>query len=83
MAVRKRIDQVFGMLPDAAVHIGDAWLGKTVQKGELTFNVKSNFKLKEVDGGVATIESKGEVAYNDEGKVNSPGCMQKRLLISL
>lgn len=60
--VRKSIDQVVNILPDSAIHIGDTWSGKTVQKGELTFNVKSNFKLKDVDDGIATIESKGEVA---------------------
>lgn len=46
--IKKSIEQLFSVLPDSVIHIGDTWQKKTRQKGEIDMNVTSTFKLKDI-----------------------------------
>jgi len=46
----------------------------TQPKGKINLNVSSDFKLKDIDDGVAIIESDGKLA-SDKGQVNVMGTM--------
>jgi hypothetical protein len=53
---------MFTIFPDSAVRTGDKWKTITRQEGEFSFIVKTFYKLKAIEGGVAIIESEGELA---------------------
>lgn len=59
--VKKSIEQLFSVLPESAKNVGDTWKKNSKQKGEIDMNVSSTFKLKEIEDGIATIESEGEM----------------------
>jgi hypothetical protein len=44
------------------VHIGDKWKLFSNEKSDISFNVKNFYTLKEINDGVASIESNGEIA---------------------
>jgi hypothetical protein len=59
--IKKNIEQLFSTLPNTVTHVGDTWKKDLQQKGEIDMNVASTFKLKNIEEGVATIESEGEI----------------------
>lgn len=54
------------MLPDSTKRVGDVWERNTRQNGEIGVNVSSKYTLKEIKGGIATIESEGEMKTEKE-----------------
>jgi hypothetical protein len=70
--VKKSIEQLFSVLPDGAMRIGDTWQKKIQQKGEIDMNVASTFTLKDIEDGIAHIESEGEMTSN-KGEANVMG----------
>jgi hypothetical protein len=70
--IKKNIEQLFSVLPDTTKKVGDVWKRNTLQKGEIDMNVSSTFTLKEIDGGIATIESEGEMS-SEPGESNVMG----------
>jgi hypothetical protein len=64
--VKKNIEQLFSVLPDSTKRVGDVWERNTMQNGEIGVNVSSKFTLKEIKGGIATIESEGEMKTEKE-----------------
>ena len=70
--IKKSIEQLFTVLPEAAKNVGDTWTKNTKQKGEIDMNVTSSFKLKDIEDGVATIESEGELT-SEKGQSNMMG----------
>jgi hypothetical protein len=72
--VKRNIDELFNVFPDSSIHIGDTWKMNTQQKGQINLNVSSDYKLKDIDDGVAIIESEGELA-SDKGQVDVMGTL--------
>lgn len=70
--VKKSIEQLFSVLPDGAMRIGDTWQKKARQKGEIDMNVTSTFTLKDIEDGIASIESEGEMT-SDKGEAHVMG----------
>jgi hypothetical protein len=70
--VKKSIEQLFTVLPESAKNVGDTWTKNTKQKGEIDMNVTSNFKLKDIEDGIATIESEGELT-SEKGETSMMG----------
>ncbi|MBO9200795.1 MULTISPECIES: DUF6263 family protein [Niastella] len=62
--LKKNIDQLFNLYPDAAIHVGDSWKTSATQKGEIPLDVQLTNKLKDIDDDIATIKSKGVVSSN-------------------
>lgn len=70
--VKKSVEQLFSILPESAKNVGDIWKKNTMQKGEIDMNVSSTFKLKDIEDGIATIESEGEMT-SDKAEANTMG----------
>lgn len=68
--VKKSIERLFNILPDSAVQVGDTWKKNTKEAGEINMTVASTFKLKDMEDGIASIESEGEMTSDkDETQV--------------
>lgn len=67
--IKKNIEQLFKLFPDSTLQIGDTWTIQSKQKGEIDFNVATTYTLKDIDDGIAIIESEGEMS-NDKGAAN-------------
>lgn len=59
--IKNNMDQLFKIFPDSAVHLGDKWKLNSKQSGEFPLNVTSFFKLDDINDGVVTIKTKGEL----------------------
>jgi len=59
--IKKNIDQAFHLFPDSAIQVGDTWKMQSQQKGDVLLNETSNYKLKDIDDGIAYIESEGQM----------------------
>jgi hypothetical protein len=59
-----------------AIKIGDTWKMHSQEKGQIALNVSSDYKLKDINDGVAEVESKGEMT-SDKGEVNMMGTSVK------
>jgi hypothetical protein len=70
--IKKNLDQLFTIFPDSAIRIGDKWKIESKQEGEFGLNVKTFYRLKDIQDGVAVIESEGELV-SDESPVNLAG----------
>ena len=70
--IKKNLDQLFTIFPDSAVRIGDKWKIDSKQEGEFGLNVKTFYKLKDIQDGVAIIESEAELE-SDGTPVNLTG----------
>jgi len=70
--VKKSLEQMFNLLPGSAKQVGDTWQQNTKQKGEIDLNVTSTFKLQDIEDGIASIESEGEMT-SDKGTANIMG----------
>ncbi|HEX6426428.1 MAG TPA: DUF6263 family protein [Niastella sp.] len=60
--IKKNIDQAFHLFPDSAIQVGDTWKVQSQQKGDIPLNETSNYKLKDINDGIAYIESEGQLA---------------------
>jgi hypothetical protein len=74
--VKKNINELFNIFPDSAIKIGDTWKMHSQEKGQIALNVSSDYKLKDINDGVAEVESKGEMT-SDKGEVNMMGTSVK------
>jgi len=70
--VKKSIEQMFSILPDSDVQVGDTWKKSTKQAGEFNMTATSTFKLKDLEDGIASIESEGELK-SDKGETQVMG----------
>ena len=70
--VKKNVELLFSIFPDSSMRIGYTWQKNMQQKGEINMNVTSTFKLKDIDDGVAFIESEGEMT-SDKNESNLMG----------
>jgi hypothetical protein len=70
--LKKNLDQLFNLYPDAAIHVGDSWKTDVTQKGEIPLFVQLTNKLKDIDDDIASIKSKGEVS-SDKANANIMG----------
>jgi hypothetical protein len=59
--VKKSIEQLFSVLPDRKIQVGDTWKKNAQQTGEFNLNVASTFRLKDIEDGIASIASEGEL----------------------
>ena len=59
--IKKNLAQLFRIFPDSAVHVGDNWELESKQGGDFGLNIKTDYILKEIDNGIATIESKASL----------------------
>jgi hypothetical protein len=59
--VRRNMDQLFGILPDSSIHIGDKWHLNPSQKGELGLETSTTFTLTDIRDRTAFIESEGTI----------------------
>jgi hypothetical protein len=70
--IKKNMDQLLNLFPDTTLRIGDTWTLSSKQPGEIAFKVTTTYTLKDIDDGIAIIESRGEMA-NDKGVANVMG----------
>lgn len=63
--IKKNMEELFKIFPDSAVHVGDKWKLSSVQKDEVSLDIKSTYILKDIRDGVAIIESEGEVSSDN------------------
>jgi hypothetical protein len=66
------MEELFKIFPDSAVHVGDRWKLSSIQKDEISLNVKNTYLLKDIHNGIAIIESEGEIS-SDNTVGNSMG----------
>jgi hypothetical protein len=59
--VKKNIEEIFGIYPDSAMHIGGTWNSITKEKGDMNFLVKNQYTLQSISDGIAEIESHGQM----------------------
>ncbi|AEW03411.1 hypothetical protein A4D02_35995 [Niastella koreensis] len=59
--IKKNIDQAFHLFPDSAIQVGDKWKMQSQQNGEIPLNETSSYTLKDIDDGIAYIESEGQM----------------------
>lgn len=59
--IKKNIDQAFHLFPDSAIQVGDTWKMQSQQNGEIPLNETSSYTLKDIDDGIAYIESEGQM----------------------
>lgn len=59
--IRKNMEQLFRIFPDSAVHVGDKWRMTTDEQDEVKMTIKSVFTLEDINDGVATIRSSGDI----------------------
>ena len=59
--IQKNLDQLFKIFPDSAVHIGDRWRLTSQDNADIAFQVKNIYALRSIKGGIADIESEGEI----------------------
>ncbi len=59
--IKKNITDLFKIFPDSAIYVGDKWKIETKEEGEIGFNTVQFFTLKNIRGGIATIESTGNI----------------------
>jgi hypothetical protein len=60
--IQKGMEQIFQIFPDSAVHVGDKWKLSKRQSDELGVTAHSNFTLKSIEDGIATISANGVIA---------------------
>lgn len=59
--IKKNIEQLFRLFPDSTVHIGDKWKLSTTQNDGIPIHVTGSFAIKDISGGIALIQSEGEI----------------------
>ena len=71
--IKKNITQLFQIFPDSAVHVGDKWRIFSDQHDEFKTQATTFYSLKEINDGIATIESKGEMKAASPQPINIMG----------
>lgn len=66
--VNKNTRQLFGVIPDSAVRIGDSWTKQYEETGEINFNVSVTYVLEKYTEGIAYISSSGMINSNNNAK---------------
>lgn len=65
--VNKNTRQLFGVIPDTAVRVGDTWTRQYTEKGDIALGITVIYTLNKVDNGIAFISSSGIIkAENSE-----------------
>jgi hypothetical protein len=59
--IKMKLDELLWIFPDSAVQVGDKWKSFSTEKNDINFKVRKLFTLKSIDGGVANIESEGQI----------------------
>lgn len=57
--LRSNFSQLFEIFPDSTIKLGDTWRMKSMEKGEIPFQVKGTFTLKDVNDDFAVIDGNG------------------------
>jgi Family of unknown function (DUF6263) len=53
--IKKNMKDLFAFFPDSAVRVGDKWKIASKQKSEISFDILTTYRLKEIDDGVAVL----------------------------
>lgn len=53
--IKKNMKDLFAFFPDSAVRVGDKWKMASKQKSEISFDILTTYRLKEIDDGVAVL----------------------------
>jgi hypothetical protein len=57
--LKKNMDQFFKVFPDSGVHVGDQWEINSVQQDQINIHVHTQYKLRKIEDGIASISLEG------------------------
>jgi hypothetical protein len=63
--VKNTMNQLFKIFPDSAVSVGDKLKINSTQEGQLSFDTKTAFRLKDITNEIAHITSESEIASDN------------------
>ena len=70
--IKKNIKDLFAFVHDSSIRVGDSWKVKSKQESEIPLTVVTEYELKDLNSGVATLAVKSEIS-SDSGIVNYLG----------
>lgn len=72
--LKSSIETITAYFPQNTVKVGDKWEGKlTISAGGMTLLITNNYKLKAIDGNIATIAAEAAIEPGGNGKMNMNG----------